>query len=301
MEALGSDSLVWPVGELYAQLALPVGSVETARGPHTRSNWVPIGWPRSRFCAGGWPFQLPSGYGFSGAESEASATAKARSLLEGGVTTFINLTQEGEIPVSGSYGVWMPRLQDIEMSLFGEDVRTRLRFDILCEMPDGWVTSDAELAVLLERMLNEIDDASRVLYVHCYGGHGRTGIVACSLLCLLYPAEVLRQIPDELRATWARTIIGRHFASSSVLASTQSKYPQEAWELAEGAVAIFNRFHAERINEDGGGFCRFPHSSRQIEQVVRVAQGVGPFAIGPFAKLSRNGNRASEPVLELFL
>merc|ERR1712078_745836 len=113
-------------------------------------------------------------------------------MLEADVTTFVNLTQEEEMPDISSYHTWMPRLQEMEMAMRGEHVPSQLRFDILCEMPDGWVTSDIELAQLLERCLNELSDERRIMYVHCYGGHGRTGIVACSLLCLLYPAEVLR-------------------------------------------------------------------------------------------------------------
>merc|ERR1712241_876392 len=117
-------------------------------------------------------------------------------------------------------------------------------------MPDEGVTSDEGLASLLESLLNEIRDEQRVLYVHCYGGHGRAGVACCSLLCLIYPW--LQQLPSEIKEEWACDPIRRHLHPKNCLDKLHEKFSPAA-KLAEGAIAVFNRFHAARELEHGGG------------------------------------------------
>jgi len=63
-------------------------------------------------------------------------------------------------------------------------------------IPDGLIVADdVTLAAVLE-LLEDIN-AGRVLYVHCWGGHGRTGVFVCLLLVALYrisASEALRRV-----------------------------------------------------------------------------------------------------------
>eukprot|EP00747_Dinoflagellata_sp_TGD_P182729 gnl/TRDRNA2_/TRDRNA2_37088_c0_seq1.p1 gnl/TRDRNA2_/TRDRNA2_37088_c0~~gnl/TRDRNA2_/TRDRNA2_37088_c0_seq1.p1 ORF type:complete len:141 (-),score=10.53 gnl/TRDRNA2_/TRDRNA2_37088_c0_seq1:18-440(-) len=63
-----------------------------ARGPHDKSNWLLQG----RVVVGGWPFRLPKGRGSAG-ESEEYGMAKLASIVEAGVSTFVTLTEKGEV------------------------------------------------------------------------------------------------------------------------------------------------------------------------------------------------------------
>merc|ERR1711957_9504 len=118
------------------------------------------------------------------------------------------------------------------------------------------------------------------------GGHGRTGVVSCSLFCLLYPW--LARLPAELTRPWImRSPVPETQEVEFGIFGTfhcelRDQHP-DAFALASGAVALFNRFHAEREDEQGGGCSRFPHSFEQLAQVVRVAGGLS----ASFASLPR--------------
>jgi len=113
-------------------------------GPTYRSYWVVEG----RLAAGGYPGQ--HGHEMVG------------ELLNAGIDLFVNLTQD----VPGGTDSHMPRYDD-EVEAAGAEVR---RFPI----PDlGLPTRD-----LMVQILDTIDaglDADCGIYVHCWGGSGRTG------------------------------------------------------------------------------------------------------------------------------
>lgn len=63
-------------------------------------------------------------------------------------------------------------------------------------IPDGGVPSDASLVALLHTLLAKYREGKN-LYIHCHAGHGRSGVVAASLLGLLSgspAADALRRI-----------------------------------------------------------------------------------------------------------
>jgi hypothetical protein len=136
------------------------------RGPIPDSYWVEEG----SLLAGEYP----------GAPDEGAARAKLAAVLAAGVDTFLDLTEPGE------YG-----LRRYEAYLAGPDYR---RFAI----PDlGCPTKAA-----MEEILNAIDDAlagGRTVYVHCYGGVGRTGtVVGCWLVRHgMSPAAALALIAER--------------------------------------------------------------------------------------------------------
>jgi hypothetical protein len=109
---------------------------------------------------------------YPGALADAEATAKLTALLAAGVTVFLDLTAEGEAGLRP----YFPQVQQLAAAQ-GKTL-THLRRPI----PDMSVTTPARLAAILD----EIDAAvvqGAVVYVHCFGGIGRTGtVVGCWLV-----------------------------------------------------------------------------------------------------------------------
>ena len=134
---------------------------------------------------------------YPGALADAEATAKLTALLAAGVTVFFDLTAEGEAGLRPYF------LLAQQLAAAQGKALTHLRRPI----PDMSVTTPARLAA----MLDEIDAAlaqGRVVYVHCYGGIGRTGtVVGCWLVrhgqtgeqALATIAERRRHTPDGWR------------------------------------------------------------------------------------------------------
>jgi hypothetical protein len=126
--------------------------------PIPDSYWVQPG----RLLAGEYP----------GSRHDEEARRKLRQLLDGGVTFFLDLTEAGE------YGL------EPYTPLLAEDAVRRGRSVAHQRMaiPDGGTPSAEEM----RRILDMIDDAlqeGHTVYVHCWGGIGRTGtVVGCYLV-----------------------------------------------------------------------------------------------------------------------
>ena len=134
---------------------------------------------------------------YPGAPDDAEAAAKVAALLAAGVTMFVDLTQEGE------HGLrpYFPLAQQLAAAR-GQAVTHRRR-----AIRDMGVTTSEQLTAILD----EIDGAlaqGEVVYVHCYGGIGRTGtVVGCWLVrhgqngeqALATIAQRRRNTPDGWR------------------------------------------------------------------------------------------------------
>jgi protein-tyrosine phosphatase len=105
---------------------------------------------------------------YPGDERERAARRKLRHLLECGVRTFVDLTEEGELT---RYDDWL----QAEAGARGVDV-TYAR----CEVEDMGVPSGAEMRTILDLLAGA--SAGTAAYVHCWGGIGRTGTVVCCWL-----------------------------------------------------------------------------------------------------------------------
>lgn len=135
--------------------------------PIEQCYWIVPG----RFLAGEYPRNV----------DERSSPEKIDALLHAGVTTFIDLTEENELhPYSGLMGT----------------AAFHRRFPIR----DRSVPKSLEATVaILDTIDRSIADGGRV-YVHCWGGVGRTGvIVGCWLARHGFPGE---QALVRLRELW---------------------------------------------------------------------------------------------------
>lgn len=146
--------------------------------PIADSYWVEPG----RFLAGEYP----------GALDAAEALEKVRRLLGAGVTCFVDLTEEGELRP------YLPMALE-QAAERGAKVEHRRR-----PIPDLSVPSEAQLRAILDE-IEEITGAGGVVYLHCWGGIGRTGtVVGCHLVrrgmsgeeALARIAELRRGTPD---------------------------------------------------------------------------------------------------------
>ena len=106
-------------------------------------------------------------------------------LTDVGVTLFVDLTEEGELePYARRLGS-----------------ARHTRFPIL----DMWVTSAHQLARTLDAIDAEID-AGGIVYVHCWGGCGRTGTVVSAWWIRhgADPSEALARYQERCRAYSSR-------------------------------------------------------------------------------------------------
>lgn len=123
--------------------------------PNANTYWVEPG----RLLAGEYPRDL----------DEATSRAKLRAYLDAGVTFFLDLTEEGEL---SSYREML-------------DEETNGRPNVVhCRMPIRDLSvpkSAAEMTAILDRIDGALE-AGHTVYVHCWGGVGRTGtVVGCYL------------------------------------------------------------------------------------------------------------------------
>ncbi len=131
--------------------------------PTPDSYWV-IGpsLPAGRFLAGAYP----------GAKDPAAATRKLGRFLDAGVTTFIDLTEVGE------YGLRPYAAEAVALGAArGRAIAYHRR-----PIPDLGAPAPQDMV----RILDTIDEAlaaGQTVYVHCFGGVGRTGtVVGCWLV-----------------------------------------------------------------------------------------------------------------------
>ena len=138
---------------------------------------------------------------YAGAEYEDDAIAKLESLTRVGVTHFLDLTEEGEpnhfqIPLS-PYETLIERIQN-----GGGRPATYRRMPIR----DTTVPTLSEMRVILDHLSEQLG-AGETVYVHCWGGTGRTGtVVGCHLVESGMPAD---RVVGHIATLRGRTRQGR--------------------------------------------------------------------------------------------
>jgi protein-tyrosine phosphatase/ADP-ribosylglycohydrolase len=129
-------------------------TVGTASVPIPNSYWVRPG----QLLAGEYP----------GSMSRAEATERVQKLLHAGINSFVDLTEEGEMPA------YDPLLAELS--------EQHVRYRRLPVLDHGLPESPAHMVRILDFIDGELA-AGRCVYVHCRAGIGRTGTtIGCHLI-----------------------------------------------------------------------------------------------------------------------
>lgn len=165
-----ADGLLHSIHSDIPGLPLHSGNFTWAAGPHNTCNYVLPG----RLLSGSYPGHL----------AEPQHSAQILSLLDAGVDTFICLQEWDELTTRFTPYVGVAR----GLATQSESSKGRSAFPLEfwhCPIPDTHVTSDEMLERAVATIVEKLQQG-RTLYVHCWGGHGRTGTVIVALLVKVY-------------------------------------------------------------------------------------------------------------------
>jgi len=158
--------------------------------PFPRSYWV-------------LPGSLLAGF-YPGSQDPVEAGAKLQALFDVGIRCIVNLMEPGERDRSGL-------LFSDYSGIFAEIAAGQAQEVCCLRFPvrDLDVPNEAIMGQILEAIDAAIE-AGRPVYVHCWGGIGRTGtVVGCFLICrgMADPETVIeqiRQLREGVDAQWHR-------------------------------------------------------------------------------------------------
>ena len=130
-------------------------------------------WPHDRTIHAWWviPGRLLA-VEYPGSIDPVKAAQKRQVLLDAGVNSYVNLTEAGELAGGGRPLKPYHELLIAEAQARGLRLPEHHRFEI----PDTYIIDDAGYDSILEHIGRELD-SGKVVYVHCWGGKGRTGTV----------------------------------------------------------------------------------------------------------------------------
>lgn len=136
------------------------------KGPTNKSNWlIP-----NKFLVGGYP----------------DTDNDLDNIKNVGITSFVCLNNE--YGATSKYGRYhRPYANNLDSSH---------EFDNI-PIPDMGVTDDKTILEISQKIVDRIR-SGKIVYLHCSGGHGRTGTVACIVLYILYELP-LDQILDYVQ------------------------------------------------------------------------------------------------------
>eukprot|EP01127_Copromyxa_protea_P020233 TRINITY_DN6730_c0_g1_i1.p1 TRINITY_DN6730_c0_g1~~TRINITY_DN6730_c0_g1_i1.p1 ORF type:complete len:215 (+),score=29.28 TRINITY_DN6730_c0_g1_i1:17-661(+) len=149
-------------------LGLPPPDVDLA-GPTAFCNWV----IQDRLLMGAYP----------------KRTTLLRDLLRAGITTFISLVHDRELARLETYGPYFATAQRLVSENSGEMTQKvkDLQF-VHFPISDKDIAADDEVIKLVENIEKRLLNNEKI-FIHCRGGHGRTGTIVAILLGRLFKLE----------------------------------------------------------------------------------------------------------------
>ena len=232
---------------------------EAGGRPQPNSYWVIPG----RFAAGEYP----------GAKDPREAARKLRTLLAAGIDHFVDLTEPHELAPYAEIGA-------DEAGRLSKQVEHERRPIVDLSVPGN----PAEMADILDAIDGALEDG-RTVYLHCWGGVGRTGtVVGCWLVRHGRTGDqALQQLAD-----WWQGVEKVHRKPQSPETSEQFRYVREWQERPEeesstGEISMRDRFRGCLLGLAAGDALgttlefKAPGTFRPIDDMV----GGGPFNLRP--------------------
>lgn len=184
-------------GNTYAFPALETDeslSFDKYCGPTPESNWVIPG----KLLVGAYP----------ASQSDDETFDLITSILKHGVSKFVCLQEEyrehGVTEAMWRSGnALRPYFEDVK-----NIVRDKYEYEVLNEYPiididnlsfihfpirDCGITDDSRVLELAKTLVQALKD-EEIIYLHCWGGHGRTGTVVCIMLHLIYGLDATKSM-----------------------------------------------------------------------------------------------------------
>jgi ADP-ribosyl-[dinitrogen reductase] hydrolase len=202
---------------------------ERPMNPPIPNSYVVAG---ARLSAGEYPGVAPS-------RSEAEAVKRLDSFLDAGVSTFVDLTDIGD-----NMAPYEPRLQ-----VQAAARNTRVTRHAL-PVPDLGVPTIEAMRVILDTIDSALERGEHV-YVHCWGGVGRTGtVIACWLVRRGANAESALGQVQSMFSTMTAEKVRRHKHSGSPQTEGQRQFVRDWVESAEPVPdSLGDWWTARRQNE----------------------------------------------------
>lgn len=148
---------------------------------------------------------------------------------------------------------------------------------------DGGAADDDVMEALVCDLLDDVR-AGRVLYVHCWGGHGRTGIVVCLILAVLYGISAVEAF-KRVQACHDTRIEPQGVKSpTTVVQRSQVKRLLLKWKNKQESPAMESALAPEPVRTEDAA----------APQLVVGANGARGFVVGRSAPISqiRNDERS---------
>ena len=242
-------------------------SIYTKEGaPRAWANWL----IDDRLMLGQYPHCQPAQPGPSAADAEAHL----RRVLESSVDCFTCL--QAELPPQDDDAAWpadggVPLPEAADRARWPEPfVRYAPAADALaselgraapprylhCPIVDLSVPRDglakgASLLHLLDAMLRHYEEGGRAIYVHCWGGRGRAGLVGACLLSLVRPDLDAERVLQRVQAGYDSRV-GAGAMAAALKRSPQTEEQRQFVRAFVRAVRAARRFDGDVAMADGG-------------------------------------------------
>lgn len=179
------------------------------------------------------PGQLLAGE-YPGSMSRADAMARLKKLLNAGITSFVDLTEEGELPVYDN--------------LLRESTEQQVRYRRFGILDHGLPESPAHMSKILDFIDAELA-AGQCVYVHCHAGIGRTGTtIGCHLIRSGLASEAAL---DRLQTLWQQCGRARRWPTipetDEQVEFVRLWHETVAESVPAGNVILLSRFEASLL------------------------------------------------------
>lgn len=161
--------------------------------PFPQSFWV----KESVLCVGHYPCD----------RDKATSLAKQNGLLDCGIRRVINLMERNETNHNGE--LFADYSKDLTLLARSRNMAAPEFFGV--PLRDAQAPTIAQMQAVLE-IINDSIRRNIPTYMHCWGGHGRTGTVVC---CYLISQGKTAQEAIEQLSVWRQGLPKRHFPLES--------------------------------------------------------------------------------------